>query len=627
MLKRSLRVLAALWAVCLLLGLTGAGAMAPMMVPDSLTVLFTHDTHDHFYPDADGVGGYTQLATALKRERGLAARDTAYGENGRAVVTLDAGDFSMGSLFQTIYATDAPELRALGAMGYDATTLGNHEFDYRQQGLADMLNAAKESGDALPAIVQANYVTPQHPDAPGAKALTAAFRAYPVTPYTVIERDGLRVGVFGIMGMDSDACAPMSGMVYEPMIDAAKRVVADIQAEGGADYIICLSHGGTEGGKGEDYALAKAVPGIDLIISGHTHTTLAEPIVVNGTPIVSCGPYTRNLGTITLSYSAGDGSIQYSDYRLIPLDGSIPADPELTALAEGFKAKVDETYLSDYNMSYDGVLTSASSDFTVQQTGDLIGHAYIERVRELEGADYDPIAFAVAPAGVVRGSLKAGEVTTARAFDLLSLGSGADGSPGYPLVSVYLTGRDMKNVFEVDASVSGLMPAAELFGAGSWWHDNPHRMFLDRVTECQVGGDYGATAGPFADDKLYRVVADLYSGQMLGEVKDKSFGLLSITPRDKDGNPVTDFERCIIHDEEGRELKAWQAFAEYLATRDSVSPVKASKTSWPSWSPVALLIPMGPPTALVLILGLAVILGVVLLVRCLVRRHRKKRDP
>ena len=93
------------------------------------TILFTHDTHDHFLPmpDEEGgeYGGYTRLATLIQQER--AAHPDA--------LVLDAGDFSMGSLFQTIYATEAPELRALGAMGYDATTLGNHEFDYRARGL------------------------------------------------------------------------------------------------------------------------------------------------------------------------------------------------------------------------------------------------------------------------------------------------------------------------------------------------------------------------------------------------------------------------------------------------------------------------------------------------------------
>lgn len=614
--KKISRVLAVLLAVCLLAGLflLPAGAKTPPMPSEGLTVLFTHDTHDHFTPDANGVGGYTRLATALKNERANANYPT---------ITVDGGDFSMGSLFQTIYATDAPELRALGQMGYDVVTLGNHEFDYRQKGLAEMLYAAKQSGAAIPAIVQANYTTPK--DAAAGQNLTEAFVNYPVTPYTVVEKNGVRVAVFGVMGVDSDECAPMSGMVYEPMIDAAKRVVKEIQEKEAPDFIICLSHGGTEKGKGEDYELAKAVDGIDLIVSGHTHTTLAEPIVVNSTPIVSCGPYTQNLGSITLVKTNVD-SYTYEDYKLIPIDDSIRADREMETLAERFKQKVDSSYLSDYNMSYDGVLTVAESDFTIPQTGDFIGEAYLETVRKVEGYYGEPVAFAVAPDGVIRGTLAKGEVTTSQAFDILSLGSGADGSPGYPLVSVYLTGRDLKNVFEVDASISALMPAATLYGAGCQWFYNPNRMFLDKVTDVRVFGGRGSGMyGTPDNDQLYRVVADLYSGQMLAAVKEKSFGLLSITPRDKDGNPITDFEQHIIHDSQGRELKAWQALADYLNDQESVAPATSlRKIVKPSLNPIDLLIPMGAPTAVVVILILLVLLVAALLIRRAVRKGKGK---
>lgn len=200
-----------------------------------LTILFTHDTHDHFLPTpAEGggeYGGYTRLATLLRQERAAAAAP---------VVTLDGGDFSMGSLFQTIYATDAPELRALGAMGYDATTLGNHEFDYRSGGLAEMLNAAVDSGDPLPALVQANYKPPA-----GDAAAWAAWKRYGIGDYLVLEREGLRIAVFGVLGVDADECAPMSGMEFTPIADAARRVVDEIQSRENPDYIICLSHSGT----------------------------------------------------------------------------------------------------------------------------------------------------------------------------------------------------------------------------------------------------------------------------------------------------------------------------------------------------------------------------------------------
>ena len=606
----SKRLSAMALALLLTLGLALPGLTVRADEPQvALTVLFTHDTHDHFYPDAADMGGYSRLATALKEARANAQHTT---------ITVDAGDFSMGSLFQTVYATDAPELRALGAMGYDVVTFGNHEFDYRPQGLADMLAAAKESGNPLPQIVQANYRTPKDPSAQVAED---AMENFPVTDYTVIERGGMTIAVFGVMGVDSDECAPMSGMVLEPVAEAAKRVVAEIKEKVNPTFIICLSHTGTEGGKGEDYELAKAVDGIDLIVSGHTHTTLAEPIEVNNTLIVSCGPYTRNLGSITLTSDGG-----YTDYTLTPLDASVPADPDMEALSQSFKTKVDANYLSQFGLSYDQVITRSTGDFSGGQTGNLIGQAYIDTVKALEGEDYVPIAFAVAPAGVIRDQIRQGEVTTSQAFDILSLGSGADGSPGYPLVSVYLTGKDLKNAFEVDASVSLLMGAATLYGAGSWWHYNPNRMFLDRVTECEIATQDGGIAGSIANDKLYRVVADLYSGQMLSTVKSKSFGLLSITPRDENGNEVTNFEDHILHDAQGRELKAWQAFASYLAAQETVAPqpVETVKRAIPSWNPLDLLIPMGMPTLVVLLVVILLVALVVFIVhRVRTRKERK----
>ena len=123
------------------------------------TVLFTHDLHSHFLPQADGAGGesggYARLMTALERER----------EEHPGALTLDGGDFSIGSLIQTLYTTQAAELRTMGAMGYDAATAGNHEFDHGGTGFAQMLTAAVASGDKVPALLMANYKpSPDHPD-------------------------------------------------------------------------------------------------------------------------------------------------------------------------------------------------------------------------------------------------------------------------------------------------------------------------------------------------------------------------------------------------------------------------------------------------------------------------------
>ena len=208
-------------------------------------ILFTHDTHDHFYPapseDGGEYGGYTRLATLLALER------VKYPD----AITVDGGDFSMGTLFQTIYATQAPELKALGAMGYDVTTLGNHEFDYRTSGLAQMLETAAASGSTLPAIVQSNGTVL---DGEGSQELIQAMEDYGVEDHLIITRGGINYGIFGLMGEDADACAPMSGMEFEPVADAARREVEALEKElaqlEGPSIIVCLSHTGTETGKG-----------------------------------------------------------------------------------------------------------------------------------------------------------------------------------------------------------------------------------------------------------------------------------------------------------------------------------------------------------------------------------------
>ena len=621
--------LAALLLALLLLaaGLPGALASGPEGGAQAV-ILFTHDTHDHFLPSNDGggeYGGYTRLATLLKQQR----------EKHPDAITVDGGDFSMGTLFQTVYTTHAPELRALGAQGYDATTLGNHEFDFRSAGLADMLNAAAASGDPLPALVQANYKPPE-----ADQRAWDAWDNYGIQDYVVIQRGGINYGIFGLLGVDADECAPMSGMEFEPVADAARRTVAALEEElsalEGPSLIVCLSHTGTENGKGEDYELAKAVDGIDVIISGHTHTTLPEPIQVNDTLIVSAGEYTTNLGVLTLDVT-GAGAVSGFTYELLPVDAAVAEDPDMAALARSFQQVVDREYLSGYGLTFDQVLAESPFDFTpigsfaVEQRedtlGSLIADSYIYAVEQAEGKDYVPVDFAVVASGVVRGSFAKGEITTADAFNVSSLGSGADGTPGYPLVSVWLTGKELRDAFEVDASVTPLMPAAQLYPAGMTWTWNPHRMIFNKVTDCAQVLPDGSTV-PLEDGKLYRVVTGLYSGQMLGAVNAKSFGILTITPKDAQGGEVVSFEDHIIHNPNGSEVKEWYALASYLQSMGTVDSRYAApegrKVSAPSRNPVELLKSPNWITLLALLIGLAIIVLIVFIIYRVATRKRRR---
>ncbi|MGM9537753.1 MAG: bifunctional metallophosphatase/5'-nucleotidase [Candidatus Onthomonas sp.] len=650
--KRRLRFLSSVLALLLLLPLlpTARAADQEVSVISGMegqyqsAVLFTQDMHEHFLPVSDGAGGtyggLARLSTLLKQER------AKYPD----ALTVDAGDFSMGSLFQSIYAAEAPELRLMGRLGFDATTLGNHEFDYRPEGLASMLWAAVDSGDPLPALVDANYL-PRTPEEEGYSDTDAmvweAMDAYGVRDYVTLSRGGVTYAIFGIFGEEADADAPMSGMVLKDPIETAQATVDKIKAEVQTEeplFIICLSHCGTAtGGGSEDEKLAKAVDGIDLLISGHSHVVLEQPIQVGETLIVSGGCYTQYLGEILVFWNA-DGEKTGYEYRLLPLGDAVEEDLAIAWEIQDYQALVEEEYLTQFGYTgYDQVLSENDIVFdTIDDLyanhresglGNLIADAYRYAVEQAEGGTGDRVDFALTACGVVRDTVPLGEVTVSDAFNVSSLGIGADGVAGYPLVSVYLTGKDVKNAFEVDASITDLMPAAQLYFSGMTFTWNPYRMIFNKVESCGQLLDDGSVV-EIEDDKLYRVVTGLYCGQMLGAVEEQSFGILSITPRNADGTPI-DIDRLedyIVHDETGAEVKEWAAIASYLQSFDGSVPVQYAgsegrKVEHASLNPVALFRNCSSLTFGILCLILALILLLILGIRRLSRWIRRRRRP
>lgn len=623
------RLLSLVLLLALALSLSVSQVWAANETSEEITILYTHDMHSSFLPkegpDGHARGGYARLKTLINEQK----------EAHPNALVVDGGDFSMGSLFQTAYSTSALELRAMGQMGYDVTTFGNHEFDYRASGLADMLYAAVDSGDPLPAIVDANYLPPQEDE-----ETWDALYTYGVQDYRILERGGVHYVVFGLTGLDSDECAPMSGMELHDPVETAKRVVKEAteqcQTAYGADpVVICLSHSGTESGKGEDYELARKVDGIDVIISGHTHTTLEQPIEVNDTYIVSAGENSKNLGVLTLTRTQ-DG-VELKDSRLVPVDESVPEDPEMAAWIEAAKEQVERDYLADFDLEFDQVLVDNPYRFdTVDEVydtqhestlGNLLADAYYWAGNQ---NSQDPVDVALTASGVIRDTFPKGAVTVSQVFNVASLGIGADGVPGYPLISVYLTGKDLKNAIEVDASVPPLMSAAQLFYSGVEYSFNTNRMIFDKVDDVALLGTGGVTE-PIVDDQLYHVVTGLYIGQMLGAVEDTSFGILTVTPRDAQGNPIdmSQLENYILHDDQGNEVKEWYAIATYLQSMGGEMDQKYGQTDgrklvYSSWNPVSLLKHAGLPT-FVAILALVIVVALLVQVVVLVRKYILRR--
>lgn len=541
-----------------------------------LDVLFTHDTHSHlnsFDTIVDGkkqeVGGFARLKTMIDTQK----------KNNPDTLVLDAGDFSMGTLIQTVYTTEAAELRMLGYLGCDVTTLGNHEFDYRSSGLADMLKTAKNLEEKVPDLVVCNVdwdAMEEEGMTKGQKQIQTAFQTYGVKDYVVLQKGDVKIAVLGVFGKDSLECAPTCELKFKDPVEAASETVKEIQKHEDVDMIACVSHSGTweDEDSSEDEILAKNVPDIDLIISGHTHTTLEEPIRHGDTYIVSCGEYGKNLGALSMTQKKNK-RWKMDTYKLMPVTDEVESDQATQERIDELMKTVDTNYLRHFGYTKDQVLAENDIEFNDLEEmstrheelnlGDIMSDAYVYAVENSEDYDGTPVDIAVVPSGTVRDTYTKGDITVEQVYNSFSLGIGKDGLAGYPLISAYLTGKELKLVAEVDASVSDFMTIARLYCSGMNFTYNPHRLILNKVTDCYLTKD--GDREEIQDDKLYRVVTDLYTGQMLGSVIDVSHGLLSIVPKDKNGEPIENLEDHAIM--EGKtELKAWDAIARYMQSFD-----------------------------------------------------------
>ena len=615
-----------------------------------IDVLFTHDTHSHldsFSTIVNGeqkeVGGFAKIKTLINEKKK---------ENPDTLV-LDGGDFSMGTLIQTVYDTEAAELRMLGYLGYDVTTLGNHEYDYRSAGLANMLNAAVNSGETLPEIVVCNVdwdAMEKDGLSDGQKQIQSAFETYGVKDYAMVQKGDVKIAVVGVFGKDALECAPTCELSFKDPVEAVKQTVEEIRKNEDADMIACVSHSGTweDESKSEDELLAKAVPELDLIISGHTHSELTEAIQHGNTYIVSCGEYGRNLGSLSMTQKQ-DGRWDLTSYDLIPVSEDIKPDEATQKRIDELMDKVDTNYLADFGYTRKEVLAQNDVEFNSLEEmetkheelnlGDIMSDAYVYAVENSEYYDGDPVDVAVVPSGTVRDTYTKGDITVEDVYNSFSLGIGRDGVAGYPLINAYLTGKELKLVAEVDASVSDFMTTARLYCSGLNFTYNPHRMILNKVTDCYLTRADGERT-EIQDDKLYHVVTDLYTGQMLGSVMKMSYGLLSLEPKDKDGNPIENLEDQAVM-EGDKELKAWDAIARYMQSfkdtdGDGIANVSeyyatthGRKVVDDSKNIISLIKNPNKFTAIIVSVTLIIIIMIVLvtvLIRKVVRKIRKKKN-
>ncbi len=610
----------------------------------SLTILFTHDIHSYLKPvrvAADGEdikyqGGLARIAQLVQEQRA---------QFGEQTLLVDAGDFSMGTLFHTLFTSDAPELRLMGQIGYDVVTLGNHELDLHADKLAQMLRTAKDSGERLPKMVASNFIFAQ--GNPRSDDLQRVFQEFPVHEYLVLERNGVRVGIFGLMGESAaiDTAYPKD-IIFENPVEAARRMVDKLKTEEKVDIIIALSHSGTWEKKSasEDEILAEQVPEIDVIISGHTHTVLEEPILIGKTFIVSAGCYGAYLGVLQVDFSSNAGG-ELIAYDLLEITGNIEEQPEIAREVSEYESIIDQQFLSKQNLTAEQVIAESDFNFeTLPQLfshpgenglGNLIADAYQYTVREIEGEKYAYVQAAVEPLGMIRSSFVKGDISVSDVFRVLSLGTGIDGEIGVPLVSFYLSGDDIRKMLELEATVAPLVDEdAYLNVSGITFTHNPYRIPFNRVIKVNLLAEDGAQQ-PLDSQGLYRVVSNLWAYEALESINQQTYGIVTLTPRDKTGNPIINSQDVILDAnleiDGAQEIKEWAALSAYLASLpdtdgDSAPNIplqykqpEGRNVVVPSYNPSALLVGANHITYIVLAILIFVLTIFILAIFALVR--------
>lgn len=218
-----------------------------------LVILHTNDTHSCINAEKDGGAGVLNRVLLIENIADSVGRDN--------MLLFDCGDFSQGSLYYNLFKGEV-EIAAMNAMGYDACTIGNHEFDFGLDNMARLFEMAE-----FP-VLCANY------------DFTGTVCEGLVEPYTVIEKGGRKIGVFGLSPDPQGLVAKdnYTGVRFISPIDAARDAVSALQAKG-CDAIVCLSHLGWKiAGDYNDEILATSTSGIDIILGGHSHDNFEQPI-------------------------------------------------------------------------------------------------------------------------------------------------------------------------------------------------------------------------------------------------------------------------------------------------------------------------------------------------------------
>ncbi len=426
-------------------------------------------------------GGVARVATKIKELRDSL---TEAGEN---VIVLDAGDQFQGSLMYTTYK-GAVEAEFMEAIGFDAMALGNHEFDDGPEGLGSFLDKV-----TFP-VISGNLDVSQ-----------SNVLAGRVGNHVVLEVGGEKIGIISALAMDTpETSSPGNSVIFQDDIDSLKADVATLEAEG-VTKIIALTHVGLP----RDLQIAAAVPGVDAVVGGHSHTYLSatDPArhgpyptwVTRGegdlVPVVQAYAYSKYLGHLELTFDDAGGLI-YAGGNTILLDGSVEPDAAIAARVAELAGPIEELktrVVAEASGAIDGSRETCRAGEC--QMGNLVAEAMLDRVAD------QGVTIAITNGGGLRAGIDAGPVTMGEVLTVLPFQN--------TLSTFEVTGEAI--VAALENGVSQYEEVAGRFAqvAGLKYSFDPTAAVGARVSDVQVlvGGDAWA---PIDVTATYKVVSNNY---------------------------------------------------------------------------------------------------------------------
>ena len=430
---------------------------------DTLTIVHVNDTHSNLAPSGM-IGGIARAATVIGEARMTDPN----------VLVLHAGDLFIGDLFFNVFFGVA-ELQMMHALGFDAMTVGNHEFDLTPAVLQQSLDSSFTHG-GFP-LLSANLIL----EDPAVQSLK-----HYIQPYTIIQKGEIKVGIFGMTTPETNMFSLPAPAVVDTSIMQIAAAMIDTLNTQNCDVIICLSHLGFA----LDQLVAANIPGIDVIVGGHDHYVFDAPVEVPHpgggiTWLVQAEGFYKRVGKLQITVTAGN--ISLLGYQSIPLDYLVPQEATTEQMVNTLIAEIEQIYGPVFSQSVE----SANGDFK-EIADSLLYHGYkdtpignlvCDAFRAYTGTD-----IAIEPGGSTAQPLKSGNIYGFDIFRVVGYGFNTDNGLGFRLVTFDISGGALWAGLEFGLSQIEVSDEFLIQVSGMNYVYNPDNAPFERVLAIHIGG-------------------------------------------------------------------------------------------------------------------------------------------